>query len=288
MTILIKKLTFSMMIFFISSHTIGQCDCFELIDQSSIYRELGITKGISIFHDSTFSENMDMWKINSDGLIFHHTIFPDEPYEGHSEFEYVGDRLSREIHIGRWNADKARLDTFFTIYNYKEDPFLKSRYSYHTKDDDTISIVYEYNGNRLLRTVSRNHYPGSVTIDSLFYSSAGILISNLSKSYNEGVLQGQSEKYFDERGKIQVEVIYNVHQNQLTPYKLVTYIYEDHRLKRIKSISLGNSPLETFIGPEQEIKVYELVLTYDNRGLLVKCERLSNGELDNFDVFKYQ
>ncbi len=257
---------------------------FEYIDQRELYKKHRITEVRSAFHDSTFMESAEVWRIDPEGRISHQEYLPtvDDSTYSATTWTYADNRLLSRMQIGTWNMISSKLDTALTEYFYSSAGNLIEERLTNTKDTDTLLHVYSYLDEHAV--VGRLHNPHQswwYRADSIISYPTGLPKTKSTTSYYDGTPEYRKEQYLDTLARIQFEIEYKFTDPCPVPTITRTFSYDGDQLQSIRTVFLGN-------GLPQTVFSSEITYGYDDRGLVTNQSRRREGAVLNYDTFRYR
>ena len=272
-----KTKSVSILFVFVSLKSIAQ---FEYIEQTELYKKYNITEVTAYFHDSTLVEEVEVWKINSNGQLVYRELLPVDGDSSLSTtiLEYENHLLLSQKSIGVWNIKTNKIDTAHVQYYYDNNGNVVKEQHIHTKDQDTLIKDYQYLNGLLISTRLYNQDQSFwfVVDSTVYYPSTIPKLKSTVKFYNKSP-EYKKELFFDTQGVLQSEIEYSFDRKIFNPVKIKIFIYNNEKLIRIKEVLLGTNFTK-------KVYTYEKVYEYDNKGLLSKQLRLQGGTIINFDT----
>lgn len=254
---------------------------FEYVNQSDLYIKDNVKEIYSFFHHDSLIVNDELWRVDSKGRIVYYELLPvdDDSSFSATIWNYKNDRLVALKNIGIWNTKTNKLDTSLIEYFYDSSNNLEKELYTNTKDNDTLTQVYNYNsGLRISGKLYNKNQSWWFKKDTLNYYESKILKLKSRTNYSNGFIDLSTKQYFDALGMIQTEIVSDFNSE---PTRIKTFIYDNNKLVRIKEVDLG-------INYSKSVSSSETIYEYNENGFLIKCVSFRNNKYLNHETFEYK
>ena len=265
---------------------------FEYVDQSALYIALDIHEVNAYDNDSGQKVNDERWLLDEQGRTYSHKLLETEDDSSFSLKLYFYDNamLIKSFDIGVWNTSTNKLDTAITTYLLDERGKYLQSVQTNTRNTDRTVTIYDYDGDRPIRSVHTDANGRLDYIDSTYYYKT--LVPHIKSKTQFLPIFGTDTleitrrvlQYFDTTGAINLELEFTDDTYEhLTPIRSKSFVYHNRKLSQTIKLYLGAS-----VGWGMEMRKTEEIYYYDSRGLVIKKEWYSDGSIEPYLVYTYE
>lgn len=264
-------------------HSYGQID---YINQDSLIINYRIKSIKTIIHwEDGSTEDGELWRFDSEGRLTFESILPDEDsIISETYYLYKNNLLTEIRHLGCWEYRTKKIDTEYVFLTYNKNSLLLREFAFNSNGQDTNYVTYEYDNSKQTKRTStrKNSFRKSITTTK--YQPNGTIILRTKSHFEWDTLEVYTEReYFDSSGFIRSITRSDYVDNCQQIRSIKTFVYSKSRqLERIIENSFYDFPWP------MEFSFFERRFYYNNKGLLEKEERYSNGKYRNAELFEYE